>query len=195
MCAIYNNNNNIGVFAFSLEPIFLTRNFFVIIIFFFFFIFFFLSHRPSALSKRGKELIFTPNISTGDGGVHRHQAIAPFLLYDTRTNYGAFKFTSLNNAILQPPRLSAYALYMAVYIARVVASLYGGPVVHPSVFSSLLFSLSALLFSFLSSIRSSLFSPLFSFLSPLFSFLSSLLFSLSALLFSLLCPLFSRLPS
>ena len=29
--------------------------------------------------------LFTPNISTGDGGVHRHQAIVPFLLYDTTT--------------------------------------------------------------------------------------------------------------
>ena len=52
---------------------------------FFFFIFFFLSHRPSALRKREKRLIFTPNISTGDGGVHRHQAIVPFLLYDPTT--------------------------------------------------------------------------------------------------------------
>ena len=62
-------------------------DFFVIIFFFFFFffIFFFLSHRPSALRKRGKRLIFTPNISTGDGGVHRHQAIVPFLLYDRTT--------------------------------------------------------------------------------------------------------------
>ena len=62
-------------------------DFFVIIIFFFFFFFFFffLGHRPSALRKRGKRLIFTPNISTGDGGVHRHQAIVPFLLYDPTT--------------------------------------------------------------------------------------------------------------
>ena len=29
--------------------------------------------------------VCTPNISTGDGGVHRHQAIVPFLLYDTTT--------------------------------------------------------------------------------------------------------------
>ena len=60
-------------------------DFFVIIIFFFFFFFIFFSHRPTALRKHGKRLIFTPNISTGDGGVHRHQAIVPFLLYDPTT--------------------------------------------------------------------------------------------------------------
>ena len=60
-------------------------DFFVIIFFFFFFFIFFFSHRPSALRKRWKRLIFTPNISTGDGGVHRHQAIVPILLYDTTT--------------------------------------------------------------------------------------------------------------
>ena len=53
--------------------------------------------------------------------MHRHQAIVPFLLYDTTKNHGAFNFTSLNYAILQSPRLSAYPLYMTVYIARVVA--------------------------------------------------------------------------
>ena len=107
----------IGICAFPLEQIFLSRDFpifFVIILFFFIFS---LSHRPSALRKRGKGLIFTPNISTGDGGVHRHQAIVPFLLYDTTTNHGAFNFTSLNDAILQPQSLSAYALYMKVYSA------------------------------------------------------------------------------
>ena len=83
----------IDIFAFPLEQFFLTRDFPI-----FsssssssssspssFFFIFFLSHRPSALRKRGKGLIFTPNISTGDGGVHRHQAIVPFLLYDTTT--------------------------------------------------------------------------------------------------------------
>ena len=80
----------IGTFAFPLEQFFLTRDFpifsslFSSSSFCFFFIFF-LSHRPSALRKRGKGLIFTPNISMGDGGVHRHQAIVPFLLYDTTT--------------------------------------------------------------------------------------------------------------
>ena len=58
---------------------------FFVIFFFFFFFFIFFSHRPSALRKRGKRLIFTPNISTGDGGVHRHQTIVPILLYDTTT--------------------------------------------------------------------------------------------------------------
>ena len=83
---------------------------------------FFFSDRPSALGKRGKRLFFTPNISTGDGGVHRHQAIVPFLLYYTTTNHGAFNFTSLYDAILQLPRLSAYILcqYIAL-ITRVVA--------------------------------------------------------------------------
>ena len=71
---------------FRLEQFFLTRDFPIFSSSsssssFFFFIFFFLSHRPRALRKRGKRLIFTPNISTGDGGVHRHQAIDPFLLY------------------------------------------------------------------------------------------------------------------
>ena len=84
----------IGIFAFPLEQFFLTRDFPIFSSsssssssssFFFFIFFFFLSHRPSALRKRGKGLIFTPNISTGDGGVHRRQAIVPFLLYDTTT--------------------------------------------------------------------------------------------------------------
>ena len=56
---------------------------FVIIFFFFFFFFFFLSQRPSAPRKSGRELIFTPNIPTGDEGVHCHQAIDIFLLCDT----------------------------------------------------------------------------------------------------------------
>ena len=98
----------IGVFTFLLKQIFLTRNFFVIIIIFFFIVF--LSHRPSTLRKLGKGMIFTPNISTGDGGVHRHQAIVPFLLYGTTTIHGAFNFTSLNDAILQLPCLFVYAL-------------------------------------------------------------------------------------
>ena len=52
--------------------------------------------------------------------MHRHQAIVPFLLYDTTTNHGAFNFTSLNDAILQLPRLSAYSII--ALITRVVAS-------------------------------------------------------------------------
>ena len=80
----------IGIFAFPLEQFFLTRDFPIFsssssFFFFFIFFFFFFSHRPSALRKRGKGPIFTPNISTGDGGVHRHQAIVPFLLYGTTT--------------------------------------------------------------------------------------------------------------
>ena len=90
----------IGIFAFRLEKFFLTRDFPIFSSSSSFFFIFFLSHRPSALRKRGKGLIFTPNISTGDGGVHRHQAIVPFLLYDTTTtNHGAFNFTSPNDAI------------------------------------------------------------------------------------------------
>ena len=105
----------IGIFAFPLEQFFLTRDFSIFSSSsssssFFFFIFFFLSHRPSALRKRRKGLIFTPNISTGHGGVHRHQAIVSFLLYDTTTKSRGFNFTSLNDAILQLPRLSVYAL-------------------------------------------------------------------------------------
>ena len=99
----------IGIFAFLLEQFFLTRDFplfFVIILL----IFFFLSHRPSALRKHGKRLLFTPNISPSDGGVHRHQAIGPFLFYDTTKILGAFNCTALNDTILQLPRLSAYAL-------------------------------------------------------------------------------------
>ena len=97
----------IGIFMFRLEQFFLTPDFsiFFVIIFFYF-----LSHRLSALRKRRKQLIFTPNISTGDGGVHRHQAIVSFLLYNTTTNHYAFNFTSLNDAILQLPRFSAYKL-------------------------------------------------------------------------------------
>ena len=113
----------IGIFPFQLEHFFLTRDFpiFSSSSSSFFFFIFFLSHRPSALKKRGKGLIFTPNISTGDVGVHRHQAIVPFLLYDTTTNHWAFNFTLLNDAILQLPRLSAYALQYIALIPRVVA--------------------------------------------------------------------------
>ena len=114
----------IGIFAFQLEQFFLTRDFLTFSSSSSFFFIFFLSHRPSGLRKRGKRLIFTPNISTGDGDVHRHQAIVSFLLYDKTTNHGAFNFTSLNDAILQLPRLSVYALYASIIalIARVVAS-------------------------------------------------------------------------
>ena len=60
----------IDIFTFPLEQFFLTRDFpiFSSSSSSFFFFIFFLSHRPSALRKRGKGLIFTPNISTGDGG-------------------------------------------------------------------------------------------------------------------------------
>ena len=71
---------------FPLEQFFLTRDFPIFLSsssFFFFIFFFFLSNRPSALRKRGKGLIFTPNISTGDGGVHSHHTIVPFFPYDT----------------------------------------------------------------------------------------------------------------
>ena len=72
----------IDIFAFPLEQFFLTCEFPI----------FWSSSSSSSsssvtglgtLRKSGKGLIFTPNISTGDGGVHRHQAIVPFLLYDT----------------------------------------------------------------------------------------------------------------
>ena len=39
---------------------------FFVIVFFFFFFFIFFNHRPNALRKRGKRLLFAPNISTGD---------------------------------------------------------------------------------------------------------------------------------
>ena len=68
---------------FPLEQFFLTRDFPIFSSSSSFFFFFFLSHRPSALRKCGKGLIFTPNISTGNGGVHRHQAIMPFLSCST----------------------------------------------------------------------------------------------------------------
>ena len=35
----------------------------------------FLSHRPTAQKKRGTGLIFTQNVTTGDGGVHHPQVI------------------------------------------------------------------------------------------------------------------------
>ena len=94
-------------------------DFFIII---FFFIFFFFSHRPSALRKHGKRLLFTLNIFTSDGGVHRHQAIVPFSLYDATTNHGAFNFTSLNT-----PFYNCHAFPRTLYdciialITRVVA--------------------------------------------------------------------------
>ena len=100
----------IGIFMFPLEQFFFTHNFPIFSSSSSFFLFIFLSHRPSPLRKREKGLIFTPNISTGDRGVHRYQATIPFLLYDTTTNRGAFNFSTLNDAILQLPRLSAYAL-------------------------------------------------------------------------------------
>ena len=53
--------------------------------------------------------------------MHRHQAIVPFLLYHTTTNHGTFNFTSLNDAILQLPRLSAYSI-IALITRPVVAS-------------------------------------------------------------------------
>ena len=55
----------------------------IIIIIIIFFFFFFLSQQPSALRKNGRDLIFTQKIPTGDGGVHCHQVIDIFLLYDT----------------------------------------------------------------------------------------------------------------
>ena len=75
----------IDIFAFPLEQFFLKRDIPIFSSPSFFFFIFFLNHRSSALRKPRKGLIFTPNISTGDGGVHRHQAIVPFLLYDTTT--------------------------------------------------------------------------------------------------------------
>ena len=83
---------------------------------------FFLSQQPSALRKSEKDLIFTPNIFTSDGGVHRHQAIDLFLLYDTEINHGCFDFTSLNDAILPLPRLSVHALCRGFAFTRVVVS-------------------------------------------------------------------------
>ena len=50
-------------------------------------------------------MVLTPNVSTGDGGVHHHQAINSLLLYNTKINHGAFNFTSLKDAILPLPRL------------------------------------------------------------------------------------------
>ena len=109
----------IGIFAFRLEQFFSHTRFsdFFVIIFFFFFIFF-LSHRPSALRKRGKRLIFTPNISTGDGGVHRHQAIVPFLLYDTTTKSRGLQLhiTERRHFTTTTP-FRVYTRYVPVYSA------------------------------------------------------------------------------
>ena len=122
----------IGIFAFPLEQFFLTRDFPIFSSssssssssFFFFIFFFFLSHRPSALRKRGKGLIFTPNISTGDGGVHRHQAIVSFLLYDTTTKSRGLQLHITERrhfTTATPFRVRAMWIYTAL-IARVVAS-------------------------------------------------------------------------
>ena len=64
-------------------------------------------------------MIFTPNVSMDDGGVHRHQAIVAFLLYYTKIYHGAFDITSLNDAILSLPRLSANALCLSFALLRV----------------------------------------------------------------------------
>ena len=118
-----------GIFAFWLEQFFLTRDFPIFSSSsssssFFFFIFFFLSYRPSALRKRGKRLIFTPNISTGDGGVHRHQAIVPFLLYDPTTKSRGLQVHITERrhfATATPFRVRAMCQYIAL-ITHVVAS-------------------------------------------------------------------------
>ena len=119
----------IGILAFPLEQFF-RRNFPIFSSSsssssssFFFFIFF-LSHRPSALRKRGKGLIFTPNISTGDGGVHRHQAIVPFLVYDTTTKSRGLQLHITERrhfTTATPFRVCTMWMYTAL-IARVVAS-------------------------------------------------------------------------
>ena len=116
----------IGIFAFPLEQFFPTRDFPIFSSSsssssssFFFFIFF-LSHRPSALRKRGKGLIFTPNISTGDGGVHRHQAIVPFLLYDTTTKSRGLQLYITERrhfTTATPFRVRAMWLYSAVTLS------------------------------------------------------------------------------
>ena len=119
----------IGIFAFPLEQFFLTRDFPIFSSSsssssFFFFIFFFLSHRPSALRKRGKGLILTPNISTGDVGMHRHQAIVPFLLYDTTTKSRGLQLHITERrhfTTATPFRVCAMCQYIAL-IARVVVS-------------------------------------------------------------------------
>ena len=119
----------IGIFAFRLEQFFLTRDFTIFSSSsssssFFFFIFFFLCHRPSALRKRGKRLIFTPNIFTGDGGVHRHQAIVPFLLYDPTTKSRGLQLHITERrhfTTATPFRVRAMCQYIAL-ITRVVAS-------------------------------------------------------------------------
>ena len=117
----------IGIFAFPLEQFFLTRNFPIFLSSsssssssssFFFFIFF-LSHRPSALKKRGKGLIFTPNISTGDGCVHRHQAIVPFLLYNTTRGLQLHITERRHFTTVTPFRIRIMWIYTAL-IARVV---------------------------------------------------------------------------
>ena len=116
----------IGIFAFPLEQFFLTHDspIFSSSSSSFFFIFFFLSHRPSALRKRGKRLIFTPNNSTGDGGVHRHQAIVPFLLYDPTTKSRGLQLHITERrhfTTATPFRVCALCQYMAL-ITRVVDS-------------------------------------------------------------------------
>ena len=120
----------IDIFAFPLEQFFLTRDFPIVSSssssssssFFFFIFFFFLSHRPSALRKRGKGLIFTPNISTGDGGVHRHQAIVSFLVYDTTIKSQGLQLHIAERrhfTTATPFRIRAMWIYTAL-IARVV---------------------------------------------------------------------------
>ena len=120
----------IGIFAFPLEQFFLTRDFPIFSSsslsssFFFFIVFFFISHRSSALRKRGKGLILTPNISLGDGGVYRHQAIVPFLLYDTTTKSRGLQLHITERrhfTTATPFRVRAMWIYTAL-IARVVAS-------------------------------------------------------------------------
>ena len=91
--------------AFPLEQIFLTRDFLVVIFFFF------INNRPSGLRKPEKGLLFTPNISPGDRGVDRHQAIVPSLLYDKTTYHGAFNlYTTERRHFTALPHLSAHAL-------------------------------------------------------------------------------------
>ena len=118
----------IGIFAFPLEQFFSHTHFPIFSSSsssspFFFIFFFFLSHRPSALRKREKGLIFTPNISTGDGGVHRH-AIVPFLLYDTTTKSRVLQLHITERrhfTTATPFRVRAMRIFTAL-IARVVAS-------------------------------------------------------------------------
>ena len=55
--------------------VFLLEKFFFYAWFLDFVIIIFLSQWPSALRESGRDLIFTPNISMSEGGVHRHKAI------------------------------------------------------------------------------------------------------------------------